>query len=170
MQDQNKGITSILYNHLNLPTEVQFGATNKITYFYDATGIKMKKQVIENENTTTTEYAGNYIYEDNELKFFNHPEGYIEPTVTLSGAEMKYVYQYKDHLGNIRLSYKNISTNDTPILEIVEENNYYPFGLKHKGYNNVVTSTNIALKRKFGGKEFNDELWGNYGVKLSGVP
>ncbi len=22
-------------------------------------------------------------------------------------------------------------------LEIIEENNYYPFGLKHKGYNNL---------------------------------
>ena len=34
----------------------------------------------------------------------------------------------------------------------------YPFGLKHKGYNNVVTSTNPALKRKYGGMEFQDEL------------
>lgn len=38
------------------------------------------------------------------------------------------------------------------------ENNYYPFGLKHEGYNNNVTSTNIAQKYKFGGKEFQDEL------------
>ncbi len=30
--------------------------------------------------------------------------------------------------------------------------------MKHKGYNNTVTSTNIALKRKFGGKEYQDEL------------
>ncbi len=31
-------------------------------------------------------------------------------------------------------------------LEILEENNFYPFGLKHKGYNNVVNSSNSALK------------------------
>ena len=44
------------------------------------------------------------------------------------------------------------------IIDIVEEDNYYPFGLKHKGYNDVVSSSNIALKRKFGGKEYQDEL------------
>ncbi|MFI2744360.1 RHS repeat-associated core domain-containing protein [Zhouia sp. PK063] len=39
-----------------------------------------------------------------------------------------------------------------------EENNYYTFGLKHKGYNYAINSTNIALKRKFGGKELDDAL------------
>ena len=43
----------------------------------------------------------------------------------------------------------------------MEENNYYPFGLKHKGYNNVVNSTNPALKKKFAGEEFEDELGKN---------
>ena len=32
--DQNKGITNIKYNHLNLPTEVEFGVTGKIEYLY----------------------------------------------------------------------------------------------------------------------------------------
>uniref|UniRef100_UPI0013D1958E RHS repeat-associated core domain-containing protein n=1 Tax=Flavobacterium ajazii TaxID=2692318 RepID=UPI0013D1958E len=36
--------------------------------------------------------------------------------------------------------------------------NYYPFGMKHKGYNTVSTSTNPALKYKYNGKEFLDEL------------
>ena len=40
---------------------------------------------------------------------------------------------YTDHLGNIRLSY---AKNNNGELEILEENNYYAFGLKHKGYNN----------------------------------
>lgn len=35
-------------------------------------------------------------------------------------------------------------------------NNYYPFGLKHKGYNNVITGRDH--KYGFGGKEYNDEL------------
>ena len=42
--------------------------------------------------------------------------------------------------------------------EIVEENNYYPFGLKHKDGNNVVTSTNPGQKYKYNGKELQDEL------------
>ncbi len=37
--------------------------------------------------------------------------------------------------------------------------NYYPFGLKHKGYNNTVSSGNPALKHKtYQGQEFTDEL------------
>ena len=35
---------------------------------------------------------------------------------------------------------------------------YYPFGLKHKGYNNVVTSTNPAQDYKYQGQELNESL------------
>lgn len=42
--------------------------------------------------------------------------------------------------------------------DVLAYNKYYPFGLKHKGYNINITSTNPALKYKFGGKEYNDEL------------
>jgi len=42
--------------------------------------------------------------------------------------------------------------------EIIEENNYYPFGLKHKGYNELATENPAGFKYKFGGKELNDEL------------
>jgi RHS repeat-associated protein len=42
-------------------------------------------------------------------------------------------------LGNIRLSYIDADGNGIiATSEIVEENNYYPFGLKHKGYNGAV--------------------------------
>ncbi len=40
--------------------------------------------------------------------------------------------------------------------EIVEESNYYPFGLKHKGYNNVVNGTENMYK--FNGKELEEDL------------
>ncbi|MFL0095017.1 RHS repeat-associated core domain-containing protein, partial [Tenacibaculum maritimum] len=46
--------------------------------------------------------------------------------------------------------------------EIIEESNYYPFGLKHKGYNNTVSSLGNSTAQKFGynGKELNDDLVG----------
>ncbi|MCK8479024.1 DUF6443 domain-containing protein [Psychroserpens algicola] len=164
--DKNKGVTTITYNHLNLPTQVEFNnsSSENIDYIYDATGLKMKKVVNDNGNITSTEYAGNFVYENSVLKLFSHPEGYVEP----DGINYQYIYQYKDHLGNIRVSYKNIGTTTSLNLEIQEENNYYPFGLKHKGYNNVVTSTNPAQKYKFGGKELNDELgldWYDFGAR-----
>ncbi len=162
--DKNKDINSITYNHLNLPTEVTFDDPQydsaKITYIYDATGVKLRKTMTVMEGGPTpsqyqdTYYAGNYVYQNGlfqppSLKFFNHPEGYVDAE---SGYE--YVYQYKDHLGNIRLSYKDNNGN----LEILEENNYYPFGLKHKGYNNIVNSSNKALDWKYNGIEYEESL------------
>lgn len=69
-----------------------------------------------------------------------------------------------DHLGNIRLSYSDANNNgsievtsDPLTTEIVEENNYYPFGLKHKGYNGNQGAFRNH-KYGFGGKEEQDEL------------
>jgi RHS repeat-associated protein len=123
----------------------------------------------------TTKYAGNYIYEDrttiiyggsvttSELQFFNHPEGYVQN----NNGIFNYVYQYKDHLGNVRLSYADVSTTSTPVLEIIEESNYYPFGLKHKGYNNVVNGVEHKYET-FNGKELEESLglnWHDYGAR-----
>jgi RHS repeat-associated protein len=122
LSDANKGITNITYNHLNLPISVSIngnGNVGTISYFYDATGVKVKKVVNESgQSQVNTEYAGNYIYIKvgtglNELQFFNHPEGYVEP----DGSGFDYIYQYKDHLGNIRLSYKDINGNYQNILD-----------------------------------------------------
>ena len=65
---------------------------------------------------------------------------------------------------------KKLNTDFFNFLEIVHSKksaseekkriNYYPFGLKHKGYNNVVSanSNSVASRFGFGGKELNDEL------------
>jgi len=169
-KDKNKGITSITYNHLNLPTQITFDNSSTITYIYDAAGIKQQKIVFDNSNESNqnTYYAGNYIYKkSNEdtapaLTFFNSEEGYIEPQFDPNKPTkvtgFNYTYQYKDHLGNIRLSYEDIDGNGTikPDTEIKEENHYYPFGLKHKGYNNAIVGRNHQYG--FGGKEEQDEL------------
>jgi len=180
--DNNKGITNIVYNHLNLPTMVTFNnsAYQQIEYVYDAAGIKLQKKVIEGVGVeTTVSYIGNFKYKKSyggagieTLEFINQPEGYIIPTLTNTGpkgnsvySSFKYVFQYKDHLDNIRLSYSD-DNNDGFIdeaTEIIEESNYYPFGLKQKGYNNIVLGGNsLAQTWKFGGKEYNQELGLNW--------
>jgi len=112
-----------------------------------------------------------FQYENNVLQFFPHAVGYVKRN---TNNTYLYVYQYKDHLGNIRLSYADVNGNGTiqPASEILEENNYYPFGLKHKGYNEVVNSnrSEAAEKYKFQEQERNEELgldwdsfkWRNY--------
>ncbi|WP_052466932.1 DUF6443 domain-containing protein [Psychroserpens damuponensis] len=160
--DKNKSISSIEYNHLNLPTFIVSSDPNEgqLYYIYDATGVKLEKRMESyNGDISTTAYAGNFIYEkhgaEDVLKFFSHPEGYVEPS---NNGGYDYVYQYKDHLGNIRLSYSDLNSNGTieASSEILEENNYYPFGLRHKGYNNVINGTDHPYG--FGGKEEQDEL------------
>jgi RHS repeat-associated protein len=64
-------------------------------------------------------------------------------------------YFYVDHV--------IVSSNE---LQIIEENNYYPFGLKHKGYNNVVNGQHYPYG--YNGKEENDELgleWLDFGAR-----
>ncbi|MCF6297574.1 MAG: DUF6443 domain-containing protein [Flavobacteriaceae bacterium] len=154
--DKNKGITSIVYNHLNLPTLIDFGSSNKIEYFYDASGIKLKKKVTDNGNTITTDYAGNYVYEDDVLKQFSQPEGYVEPN---GSGSYNYVYAYTDHLGSVRLTYSDLDGNGSinPSTEILQERNTYPFGLQHKGYNNVINGTENNYKT-YQGQEISKEL------------
>ncbi|MDC6384634.1 polymorphic toxin type 8 domain-containing protein [Muricauda sp. SK9] len=164
-KDDNKGITSIAYNHLNLPTSIATGS-GTISYVYDAAGTKLEKEV--SVGSSVTVYAGNFIYLGNAttqtLQFFSTPEGYVTPD-GMGGYD--YVYQYKDHLGNVRLSYSDGNgdgdidvTADPMTTEIIEENNYYPFGLKHKGYNEGTSAlgNDVAQKLKFGGKELSEEL------------
>ena len=301
-EDKNKRITNIDYNYLNLPTkiDISYGGSSNIRYIYDALGTKLSKQVSSKFEISTTDYAGNFVYQNNQLQFFNQAEGYIQPVIASDSEaipQYEYVYQYKDHLGNVRLSYMNstgvyqrilnnrftedlegwlentnannslengrlksevqqawsgvkhyledftttagktlkvkvvfdkgntqsnirlylnerdpdgnhvaynVRTYDlqtgtsefsyTPSatgnsiifridkdnthtdtetyfyldavslvqgeLEIVEESNYYPFGLQHKGYNNIVSASGnaTAQKYKFGGKEYQEEL------------
>jgi len=211
--DKNKNIKRIFYNHLNLPTRIEFenqddpeNLSNYIEYTYDATGLKMKKEVMpDGAPPQITEYAGSYIYSDSDsvnnlhLQFISHPEGYIIPTViggTRTSKSVKgfkkdtgettysdyaYVFQYKDHLGNVRLSYSDANLDgaiqtEGDASEIIEESNYYPFGLQHKGYNNVITSTNLGQKEKtFQGQRLDDDLglnwhtfkWRNYDASLA---
>ena len=143
---------------MNLPTEVTF-ATGKINYTYDAAGTRLVKKVQPSGGTmVTTDYVNDFQYENNVLQFFSHAEGYVKA----DGNSYLYAYQYKDHLGNVRLSYADVDGNGTidPATEILEENNYYPFGLLHKGYNEIANSnrSEAAEKYKFNGMEWQPEL------------
>src|SRR5690606_37962946 len=65
--DKNKGITNIVYNHLNLPVEITFAA-GKITYTYDAAGTKVKKVVTPTGGAAqTTDYLFGFEYENGVL-------------------------------------------------------------------------------------------------------
>jgi RHS repeat-associated protein len=183
--DLNKGIMGINYNHLNLPTQIVFGTGGIINYVYNAQGVKMQKIVSYPNNTqATTLYRGGFQYDNQTLQFVHMAEGYIKHTINpfttnpTIGAyhDFDYVYNYTDHLGNIRLSYTLDPSGEG--LKVMEENHYYPFGLKHTynldrrdiGYeefeqlNNTQDTrrtrmvNNNGYQYKYNGKEWQDEL------------
>ncbi len=185
--DKNKGITEIIYNYLNLPTNISFANGSGIEYIYNAAGQKITKKVYDTPNNTIKEvdYLDGFQYAGGILQFFPHSEGYVNVTTKETGSRIyNYVYNYTDHLGNIRMSYtKDPLTNK---LRILEENHYYPFGLKHSVYNTgkmkfredeengdmarPVYVYNTDYQYKYQGQERQDELglnwdsfkWRNY--------
>ncbi|MCJ7935355.1 MAG: RHS repeat-associated core domain-containing protein [Chryseobacterium sp.] len=88
------------------------------------------------------------------LQFVPTSEGYFD------FVKNKYIYNYTDHLGNVRLSYMNNGSG----VEIIEENNYYPFGLKHEGVN--VLAGNPAYQYKYNGKELQETGMYDYGARM----
>jgi RHS repeat-associated protein len=146
--DANKGISAITYNHLSLPISISIGG-GIINYVYDATGVKQRKTI---STGGSTDYAGSFVYENNTLKQFSQPEGYV----AYSAGIFNYIYQYKDHLGNNRISYQDKDNNGVVnSSEIVQENNYYVFGLVQKGYNGAING--VDNKYKYNGKELQDD-------------
>jgi RHS repeat-associated protein len=114
IKDENKAITSITYNHLNLPSVITVAGKGSVSYVYDAAGNKLKKTVTEGTNTTTTTYIGGFVYQKintapDELQFVAHEEGRVRwvkanpNTCSPSVDRFEYDYFIKDHLGNVRM-------------------------------------------------------------------
>ncbi|OYU79335.1 MAG: hypothetical protein CFE23_14615 [Flavobacterium sp. BFFFF1] len=178
--DANKNISGITYNQMNLPHKVSFGNGDKIEYFYDSQGTKVLKIVTQGSTVTTTDYIeGGVQYTNGVLDFMQTPEGYVKNTVVGGNNNFNYVFNYTDHVGNVRLSYaKDPATN---VLSILGENNYYPFGLKHdynattsefmKDSSNAVVLQGTSSKSyayQYNGKEYQGEMglnWNDYGAR-----
>ena len=158
-KDANKGITQILYNHLNLPsriTMVKGSITSTIDYVYSASGAKQR--VIHRPNvliplSTTTDYVNGYIFTNNNLSMALTDNGYY--TFSNTGDSTYYFY-LKDHQGNNRVV---VAENDS----IVQTNHYYPYGAL------FAESTNGDVQRfKYNGKELDRKFglnWYDHGAR-----
>jgi RHS repeat-associated protein len=135
VKDLNKGISAITYNSLNLPQTVDIKnrtAEGRNEYTYSAGGQKLRAVQRWNPNynsapvigsdinvgsltmSTTTDYVGNIIYENGNLKRILVDGGYYE-----SG---KYYFYINDHLGNNRIVADAAAS-------VVQSTQYYPFGM-----------------------------------------
>ncbi|MBS1920374.1 MAG: hypothetical protein JST17_08980, partial [Bacteroidetes bacterium] len=98
--DNNKDISLIHYNYLNLPDSVVVTGKGNIKYTYDAAGNKLKKVTTEGSKVTTTLYLfGNFV--NDTLQFLPTEEGRIR--FNIADSSLYYDYFLKDHLGNIRM-------------------------------------------------------------------
>jgi RHS repeat-associated protein len=190
MKDQkDKGILQIDYNFLNLPHYILFNAglatrtgivRNNTTHLYRADGVKLKKiykyapydpfGTATELSTEITDYLDGFQYKTKSvatggprgggstlvtaLEFYPTPEGYFD------FVKNKYIYNYADHLGNVRLSYQSNGGS----IEVLEENNYYPFGLKHEGYNAL--AGNPSYQYKYNGKELQETGMYDFGARF----
>lgn len=109
--DLNKGITDITYNHLNLPTEVEWSDGRKIKFQYDAAGIKLRKEVYPAGSSTpdaVTDYTAMGQFQDDELEFVFTDEG----RALKKDNAFEYEYFLKDHLGNNRVAFGMLTEVD----------------------------------------------------------
>ncbi|WP_160140244.1 RHS repeat-associated core domain-containing protein [Chryseobacterium sp. c4a] len=178
----DKNINSITYNFLNLPVYVtkdnnKSPSGSISSYLYRTDGVKLKKMYSYYKRDwqgnislaqTITDYLDGFQYVLEEaglgcldcpppspnLQFVPTSEGYYD------FLKNTYIYNYVDHLGNIRMSYQKGTTG----AEVIEESNYYPFGLKHKGYNASIG--NPTYNYKYNGKELQETGMYDYGARF----
>jgi len=184
----DKGISSIQYNFLNLPKQITQNSviTN---YIYRADGVKLKKLFgdVETDYLDGFQYKYTYAFEDEtgtmqndeiKLRIIPTSEGYYDALLNL------YIYNYVDHLGNVRISYAdsdhdgNIRGRDLRVTncsggycndsfipgEIVAHNTYYPFGMLFD--HNAQTNSSNAYKYKYNGKELQETGMYDYGARF----
>lgn len=120
--DQNKGM-SIVYNELGKAQQITFADGRVINYTFDAAGSKLKMAVTANGTTTTTDYTGGFVYENNVLKFFGSPDGRI----VKNGSTFEYQYSIADHQGNTRVVFSSAAvtlTTSTANFETTTNTNF----------------------------------------------
>jgi RHS repeat-associated protein len=136
-----KGIS---YNMLNLPDVIKNANNQPIaTYVYDAGGTKIRKT----GDDGTWEYIDGVVYHNNVIEMVLTPEGKAMP----EGSDFHFVYDLKDHLGNIR-----VSVDKDPVTQRsrpIQVDDYYAFGLHVTKFD----SSN-GNKYLYNGKELQEEL------------
>ncbi|WP_265131652.1 RHS repeat-associated core domain-containing protein [Chryseobacterium oranimense] len=91
-----------------------------------------------------------------KLDFVTTSEGFY------SFTENRYIYQYKDHLGNVRVTF---GKNNVGIVQTMDTNNYYPFGLNHIG-GSFNSNFGSYYNYKYNGKELQETGMYDYGARM----
>ena len=154
VKDLNKGICNIEYDVLGNLKCITFSNGFKTKYVYDAAGNKLRT-THESAVTNTTDYVGNFVFEDGKLSKYLFDGGYCSFN---NGQNPTFHYYEKDHLGRVRMV---VNENGT----IEQVNHYYPFG----GVYGDLSYNSEYQKSKYIGKEF-DHMhgldWYDHGARM----
>ncbi|MBL0743092.1 DUF6443 domain-containing protein [Chryseolinea lacunae] len=109
ISDLNKTIGSITYNHLNLPTAIEFtpqnSSTRRIKYTYDALGVKLGKTFeVGTTQVGKTDYVEGIQLDNGKIAFISTAEG----RAVYNGTGYDYEYLLKDHQNNVRVVYGSV--------------------------------------------------------------
>ncbi len=186
ISDSYKGISSIIYNHFNLPGSVNFSSRAKIVFTYAANaclpngqGKKLRKQVYATNGTTintTIDYVDGIEYLNRKVEAIYNPEGRAYNTSTTATPIWRYEYNIKDlpiaiKMGNNRVSFSDIDGNGSiSNAEVLQEQHYYPrlnfsililevgqaFGMAQEG-TWMNNSSGDDSRYTYNGKEFNGD-------------
>jgi len=170
-KDLNKWINDINYNHLNLPVNIQM-ENERIDYLYDATGMKYKKRAERlydpDGNVEERYYFSNFEYDNNmNLEYILTNEGRIRVKDNFAND-----YFLKDHLGNTRAVFSDLDNDgviepDAANSEILQVNNYYPFGMRFGQTPSYQNGTDGLNQYLYNGKEIQEDIdWYDYGARM----
>ena len=144
VKDLNKGICNIEYDILGNLKCITFSNGFKTKYIYDAAGYKLRT-THESAVTNTTDYIGNFIFEDGKLDKYLFDGGYCSFD---NNQNPTFHYYEKDHLASVRMV---VNENGT----IEQVSHYYPFG----GVYGDLSYNSELQRNKYVGKEF-DHMYG----------
>jgi RHS repeat-associated protein len=102
IKDRNKGIT-ITYNNLLDKVEkisMDSDPNKNITFVYSLTGEKLQGSIKDGTKTTIYTYINGFVYKDDVLLYFQHPEGRVRRN---ANGQLVYDYMISDNLDNTRV-------------------------------------------------------------------
>jgi RHS repeat-associated protein len=148
ISDTYRGVTSIDYNHLDLPTLVQRSSTNKLVMIYDARGNLLVRKSYTTSSTIANDsidYICNIEYVNNVIDQVHHEQGRYK---SISAGVYRHEYTIADHLGNTRIVYTDTDSNGVVnhTYDILDENHYYAYGMELPGTFINVAGTNYNYK------------------------
>ncbi|MGN6196292.1 MAG: RHS repeat-associated core domain-containing protein [Ginsengibacter sp.] len=184
-KDNNKAISNIHYNYLNLPDSITVTGKGYIKYIYDAAGNKQQKITIDNpaNKKTVTTYTSGMVYQYtaipstgmglDTLQFMAQEEGRIRPKTVNKSDTMLYDFFEKDHLGNVRVVLTDEQHQDVYPAATVENNtnafatekNYYTINTTDTMSTSRIASWNITTGRGYannnGNPPYNNNPYAN---------